>query len=320
MLRRLASCVKQQRAYECVRFLYRQVVPEPHYPPPRLAAAAWYPWSLVEKALYRRGVLSASDLCLPHFLGLGGLQCGTTWLNANLQCHPEVFVPPVKELHYFSWRFHRTVRHYARQLEPGRGRVRGEISTEYLSLPAPRIRFVRRLLPDVRLLLMVRNPIDRAWAHARQSLMFRPQRRYSEVRPEEFLRHFRSRASLAAGNYVAGIDRWLSFFPADQLLVAVYDDAVCAPQRLLREVFNHIGVTSEVDWAPFPWGDYAQKEREAAGLAGAQADGERQDLWPWCDYNPGPPPDALLAALHDLYDGQIRMLKARLGGRVAHWG
>ena len=38
----------------------------------------------------------------PHFIGIGAQKAGTTWLYRNLQEHPEVWLPPEKELHYFD--------------------------------------------------------------------------------------------------------------------------------------------------------------------------------------------------------------------------
>jgi len=40
--------------------------------------------------------------CLPNFLGIGGTRCGSTWLHYNLLVHPGLWLPPVKELHYFD--------------------------------------------------------------------------------------------------------------------------------------------------------------------------------------------------------------------------
>jgi Sulfotransferase family len=40
--------------------------------------------------------------CLPNFLGIGGTRCGSTWLHYNLLAHSDLWLPPVKELHYFD--------------------------------------------------------------------------------------------------------------------------------------------------------------------------------------------------------------------------
>jgi hypothetical protein len=42
----------------------------------------------------------------PDFLGIGAQKAGTTWLGRNLQAHPEVWMPRMKEVHYFEEKVH----------------------------------------------------------------------------------------------------------------------------------------------------------------------------------------------------------------------
>jgi hypothetical protein len=242
------------------------------------------------------------------------MQSGTSWLWGNLRRHPQVFVPGVKELHYFSWHFHRSLRTYASQFQGGAGRVCGEISTEYLHLPEERIRFIRTVLPDVRLVVLLRNPIDRAWAHARQALMFRRGRRFGEVREQEFMRHFRSAPSRQGGDYLSGLDRWQGVFPVSQLYIGYYDDISRRPQKVLSEVFTHIGVSPEAAMGAPP-----REPQEAHAGGQSPASGDPQDVGVWSDALHAPIPPRLRDLLEDLYRPQIEALAARLGGPAARW-
>src|SRR5215204_1699489 len=47
-----------------------------------------------------------SDTHLPDFIGIGAQKAGTTWLSHNLQLHPEIWMPPLKEIHYFDEKIH----------------------------------------------------------------------------------------------------------------------------------------------------------------------------------------------------------------------
>ena len=78
-----------------------------------------------------------------------------------------MFVPERKELAYFGmlsrwvdlpW--------YARQFRPAGGRLAGEASPSYALLPVRTIRLIRDLLPDLKLIYLMRNPVPRAWSHA----------------------------------------------------------------------------------------------------------------------------------------------------------
>ena len=112
----------------------------------------------------------------PHFIIIGAPKCGTSWLLAVLKQHPNVRMAP-KEIEYFSFHleypFEWYLEHFARltaSLEPPGSTplVLGEKSARYCSIPQAQIRRVRELLPDVRLVLMARDPIDRHWAHAKR--------------------------------------------------------------------------------------------------------------------------------------------------------
>ena len=83
-----------------------------------------YVYSRLEKPAYARGWLSTRGLTLPDFLGIGAQKAGTTWLHENLRCHPSLYLPDEKELHYFDWHFHRPLRWYAGHFRQGAGRVR----------------------------------------------------------------------------------------------------------------------------------------------------------------------------------------------------
>ena len=125
----------------------------------------------LEHWAYRQGLLSPRALSLPHFLGIGAVKAGTTWLYRNLRCHPELYLPHPKEVHYFDQRFDRGLRFYAGKFEDGRARVRGEITPAYSALPPDRIRFIRSVMPDLKLIFLMRNPVDRAWSHALMDLV-----------------------------------------------------------------------------------------------------------------------------------------------------
>ncbi len=292
----MKAYLKKSRLYPPLRFLYHQVVPEPHSRPPVLETLLYRPFSALEKARYVQGRGSTAGLVLPHFLGIGGMQSGTSWLLFYLGHHPQIYVPDVKELQYFSWRYHRSLRYYSRQFEAHADKIRGEISTEYSFLPLERIRFLRAIAPEVRLFFILRDPIDRAWSHAKQELLFRTHRKYEEVREFEFIRRFRHPNTRHYSNCLRDIDNWLSVYPREQLYVGVYDDIVRCPERLLTDVFRHIGVSTDVDFSTFPI----------------------QEVFRGGEKTP-PMPAKYREVLEEMYADMIEELYRRYGEPVAHW-
>jgi hypothetical protein len=203
-----------------------------------------------EKWLYARGLRSAGGLALPDFLGIGVPFSGTAWLHANLIRHPEVFIPK-KEMRFFTKKFYRIrLVDYARRFEPGRGKKKGEITPLYMLLSRERIAFIRKVMPAVRLIFLMRNPADRAWAWARR--VFLRERRFEEVGERELLDFWAIPEVAAAMDYRGILENWLAVFPREQLHVALYDDLKRAPEALLAGVMRHIGIEPPADWTGYP--------------------------------------------------------------------
>ena len=145
-----------------------------------------------EKWVYSSGLRSPRTLALPDFLGIGAQKAGSTWLHEMLRLHPDLFLPEPKEVHYFDRRFHRTLGYYARRFKPAGQRVKGEITPDYSNLSPETIRFIRQVMPDLRLVYLIRNPVERAWSQAQREVLRARKRQIHEVDPAEFYAHFNS--------------------------------------------------------------------------------------------------------------------------------
>jgi Sulfotransferase domain len=195
-----------------------------------------------------------SNLILPDFLGIGAQKAGTTWLHENLKVHPQAFVPPRwKEVHFFDQPdFSGDWESYSRLFADARGKIKGELTPAYGILPPERIRLVRDRLPRLKLIFLMRNPIDRAWSQALMNLVTQPQRPYEDVAESEFLAHFHSERSRLRGDYETILDNWISEFGRGPIFVGLYEDLVGRPRWLLTEIFGHLGLSTDVDWPAFP--------------------------------------------------------------------
>ena len=261
-------------------------------------ASAWIarPQAHPEKWLYSLGLLRVKGLRMPDFLGIGAQKAGTTWLHQNLQQHPQLYFPPhIKEIRFFDARFYMSPAQYAAFFEPAGPRVTGDITPGYAALPISRIRFVRKLIPEAKLVLILRNPIERAWSHALMDLVDRKQRRFEDVEPWEFYAHFDSRSARRNGGYVSILDNWLRVFPEEQLLVAFFEDIRDRPQELLTRVFRHLNVSDDVDWDTFPY-----RERIKEGISVSLPDEYREHL-------------------RRLFAEEAKAVATRLGGSAEGW-
>lgn len=219
----------------------------------RLKRALWV-LTAPEKWAYRHGVLSPERLPLPHFLGIGVPRSGTTWLYLNLRRHPDIFVVPQKELHYFNGHFGRLLSSYANHFRPAdRLQVRGEITPTYLYLPLQRIQFIRDVMPEVRLVTLLRDPVDRAWSDILRIKVLLTGRSIEQVPESELLELARDTSFLARSKYTEPLGRWRSVFPPDQLFIGQYEDILERPRMLLEQILVHIGVPTRIDWDDLPY-------------------------------------------------------------------
>jgi len=262
----------------------------------RLSASSAALWG-VDKVSYRLGLRNAAKLTLPDFLGLGAQKAGSSWLWANLRCHPDLYLPAGKELHYFNLYFYSSLASYAAQFEGGTGKLKGDITPAYSILDPPKIRFVRQIMRHVKLILILRNPIDRAWSRAKMVLS-EPGDKEIDVKAfsrQHLLRALADPSSRARSDYLTIIDNWREHFPKEQLHICFFEDLTQRPKEFLTAIFAFLGVRSDVDWGMFPF--------------------EKSP-------NPTPPttiPPQYRQLLEEMYCPQIEGLYERFGGKVEAW-
>ncbi len=193
---------------------------------------------------------------LPDFLGIGAVKAGTTWLHHQLCRHPELYLPPIKPVRYFDRHRHKPLEQYAALFAPAGRRVCGEVSASYSTLDDQTLAWLRQELPHLRLILLLREPRARAWSEARMEFAHLRRRPLGSVSEQELCAFLASAPCVAYGDYPAILRAWRSAFPAEQLLVGLYEDIDQRPGELLRGVFRFLGVRDD---APLHPGDLQQR-------------------------------------------------------------
>ncbi len=192
----------------------------------------------------------------PDFLIIGGQRCGTATLFDALMAHPRVAAPPRREIHYFDLRYWRGRRWYHNQFRREPGQVSGESSPYYLFHPRVPAR-VAADLPDVRIIALLRDPIERAWSHhqlnlatGRDDLPFlaalgAESDRLAGLSPPHWPRRrqpHRDFSYAARGHYRPQLDRWRDAIGGEAMLVLRSTDLFEDPARTHRRILNHIGL------------------------------------------------------------------------------
>ena len=113
-------------------------------------------------------------MTLPHFIIIGAAKSGTTTLYKYLSQHPQIYLPQIKEPSFFAKRYHKGVDWYESLFaEAKTGQLCGEASTPYthwLSHKPEIPQLMAELLPQVKLIYIMRNPIDRAYSQYLQQV------------------------------------------------------------------------------------------------------------------------------------------------------
>jgi hypothetical protein len=227
-------------------------------------------------------VPTANARLLPDFLIIGAERAGTTSLYRYLGRHPQVMGVTLrrKGAHYFDTNFNRSFRWYrshfpsdraarARAARIGTERVvTGEACPYYVFHPLVPER-VRALLPEVRLILMLRDPVSRAYSHhlhevARgfEHLSFEDaidaeaeRLKGEEERicrePEYNSFNHQHYSYLARGRYLEQIERWRALFPAEQMHIVDSRTFFAEPDAGYREVLRFLGL-AERSLAEYP--------------------------------------------------------------------
>ncbi len=179
------------------------------------------------------------------FLGIGAQKCATTWLFENLKKHPQLHFPQDIKEHHFWNRFDpqnvSALQSYQNSFSAEYPGVQGEITPAYAILDIKMIEIIYNLYPKLKLLYIIRDPIDRAWFSALMALE-RAGMSLEEASDNWFIDHFHSQGSLRRGDYRTCIKNWLSVFPSEQFCLLDYKDICHSPLAVLQQCCRHLNV------------------------------------------------------------------------------
>lgn len=179
---------------------------------------------------------------LPTYIIAGAMRSGTTALNSYLREHPDVAVSTTKEVHFFDSFYDRGVEWYREQFPHSEtAQAVGEATPNYMFSTTALDR-IKETLPDVKLVVMLRNPIDRAYSHYWHD-------RARGKTEGDFAENVKREMDgdhgfnyIARGRYRAQIEHILERFPPTALHVEVFEDMVDRPDELYSSVCRFIGV------------------------------------------------------------------------------
>jgi hypothetical protein len=223
----------------------------------------------------------------PDFVGIGATRAGSSWLHSVFANHPDIWVSPIKELHYYdrpmdgSITILRDTRSYFRRLKSyfnggwdvnGEGLYKnlawdyqyffhkrsegwyknlfkcanknsaGEITPAYAILDDKMVARLTANNHDLRVIYLLRNPIDRGWSSIVNGLAKKRRISIKNVPEHEILSKINKKGFIDRSNYAKNIRRWQNAVGNDRIFIGFFEDIVNQPIILIDQLCEFLNV------------------------------------------------------------------------------
>ena len=185
----------------------------------------------------------------PSFLIIGAQKCATTWLSNTLNKHPEIFIPEQKEIHFFNktYNYNKGFSWYREHFDDcSETQIAGEATPNYLwtsandrdlkeshrttNIPG----LVHKHLPDIKLIIILRDPVKRAisaFNHHIRDRAFHPSSNIMNVGHR--------RGTLSMGFYDIDLAAWFDYFSSEQFKIIIFENGIKKnKKRTINEIFD----------------------------------------------------------------------------------
>ncbi len=203
----------------------------------------------------------------PDFLIAGPPRTGSTWLFTNLYYHPDILLPKQKETYFFNTltlenprassfdslqsylgafrnppyvHIAKLVGCWQRTGHWYRPMLFGDATASNSTIEPSVIRDLLILNPELKVIIVLRDPLDRAWSHAKKDILERHGRSPEEVDLTDFDRFFRASGQMQYNRYATIIDNWSSQLQSKHLLAIEFKAIKENPAHVLEQVIEFL--------------------------------------------------------------------------------
>ena len=273
----------------------------------------------------KNGNGSSGNAARPDFLCIGVHKGGTTWLYQQLDSHPDFWMPPLKELHYLDQlsrvqrsssprcrddrdrRFLENINslsakpgldleHYARLFEPKGTLLSGDISPNYSTLNNEVIRRVVGYFPNLKVICLARDPVERLWSHLSMEVHYHQIEAFDATDIDEINRQLLRRGLLLRSYPSTIVARWKRHVSPERFRIYFFDDLQRNPTELRRCIVDFLGADP-----------------------GKADNGVAADYNNWATMGKLPLSDKVRSHLAQFFKKELKTCAARLGGAARNW-
>ena len=136
---------------------------------------------------------------------------------------------------------------YASLFEPEMGQIAGETTPDYAVLDRARISHVHEVMPQAKIIFMMRNPIERPWSVADMGRRIRGESA-KDVSEKALYKQLKSGRARRMTKYLETLENWGAFYPEDQIFVGFLEDIHLFPDELLHSLYEFLGVDTAAEY------------------------------------------------------------------------
>jgi hypothetical protein len=182
---------------------------------------------------------------------------------------------------------------YLSLFRAGEGKVKGEITPSYSILNLKDVEHIRALFPELKVILILRNPIDRAWSYVRHAWT---RGQFDSMGNLDKIKKLIDATSQSLrSDYVRTLGIWTLCFPKEQIYIGFYDDMVQDPRGWITDILEFLGV-------------------DPTGLSSAETLGKKVNVSRALEM-----PAEIKDHLAKKYYPELQKLETLVGGHAAVW-
>jgi len=274
---------------------------------------------------HKNGNGSDADGARPDFLCVGAQKCGTSWLFHQLTLHPDFWMPPVKEVHYFDsmskvkrnnpprckderdqWFLARLVElsalpyidldSYSELFAAKKTLLSGDITPAYSMLNDELIETIVGYFPNLKVIFLARDPVDRAWSQLSMGVRLGNIPAFDSTNPAEVLRNLLSPGVFFRSYPSKIVKRWRRYVRPDLFRIYFFDDLKEDPAGMRRSILSFLG---------------ADPDKPSGSLkADYNGQGGKEKL---------PLTDKVRARVAHFFEHELKACAVELGGHAKSW-
>jgi hypothetical protein len=183
---------------------------------------------------------------------------------------------------------------YSSRFRPKNNQIAGEGTPEYASLKVETIRHIKDLMPDLKIIYLLRNPVDRAWSSV--FTMFKVWGKSVNLSDEdELMSYLEGSYQRSLGAHIQNLDRWMQVFPKERIFIDYFENIALNPDDLLVSIFKFLGIREDAKYI------HALSRQVIMSGPGIEM------------------PEKIRKFLSEMYIDDLRLLHERFGSYATKW-